>query len=100
MKAIIKVNKNSSYANLNGLTFDVNMIVGRKLLNISTDGLTTADFSIKEVMIVDIQNELQHAFDNNNFHGGFRNSDTLAFLQNYISENNIQVEEPQYNCPA
>lgn len=97
MKAILKVHKNSAYANYNGLTFEVNSIVSNKLLNLQFDGFT-ADFSCKEVIIVDINTELQRSYDDANWNSN--NYKTNNWLINYCAENNILATAPTYNCPA
>ena len=95
MKAILKVKKGSSYARYNGLTFNVNSIIGTQLLNLQMDGYT-ADFSIYELLIVDVQHELQLAYDEINW--GYQQSvKKLDMLRRYTIENSINVSDPIFN---
>lgn len=101
MKAIVKVNKNSSYSRFNGLTFEVKEVLSQQIalfipsLELGKD--LTTDFGHSEVIIVDIENELQKAYDNYNW-----GSDTRTYrnLEAYCIKNGIIVSKPKYNCPA
>lgn len=92
MKAIINVNKNSAYASLNGRTFEV-----VELLN-SVAALNTpmacADFSYSEIVIVDIDEEMQRAYDAWNW-----NASKLDYihLKTYCTLNKIAPLQPEYN---
>lgn len=92
MKAILKVNKNSSYSHLNGHTFKVNMFIGDKLINLQFED-HTADFSNKEVFIVDVQSEMQSLYNSHNWYGGSGNRIQLDWLEKYCLVNNIVVGE-------
>lgn len=59
MKAIIKVNKFSSYAHYNGHTFDVAELM-EKTIALSIHG-TVTDFGLSEVIIVDLQEHYEFA---------------------------------------
>ena len=105
MKVIINVPKYSAYAHLNGLSFEVKEVlqgmVAVKLDNIKTDfkekDTVTADFSFKEVMVQNFQDEYQSAYDSHNFNG-LRSKD-YYFLRNYKEHNKIEFV-PEYTCPA
>ena len=90
MKAIVKVNKSSSCAKHNYLTFDVKEIVSRNLIALDINGVTT-DFSPKEVIIVDFAKEINSRL----------NKDVtieLMFLWNYQHINKIAYQfETQTN---
>ena len=102
MKAIItNVKKSSGYSDYNGLTFDVVEILSNIIcINIPSkicDGrFDRVDFSYSEVTIVDIQHELQSAYDNWNW-----GSDTKTFinLKKYCDERGIKYKY-NYNRPA
>ena len=89
MKAIIKVNKNSSFAKYNYLTFDVNYIVGGNLININVKG-ANVDFSFKEVIIVDFEKEI-----NKNFNDFSVNQ--MFFILNYRHINKISYYPAQWD---
>lgn len=93
MKAIVNVNKNSAYAHLNGLTFEVAEIL-TTLFALDVNG-TKTDFGHKEVIIISLQEELQIAYDNHNW--GYKN-DYLSLCL-YARMNGIKFEA-KYNCPA
>jgi hypothetical protein len=85
MKAIINVPKGSSYANRNGLTFDVFEILS-KVVVLDIEGITT-DFSFKEVLIVDIQEEVKNY---TNTSGLSKNDERIFFnLLAYQQSNGI-----------
>lgn len=94
MKAIIKVNEGSSYAKYNGLTFDVAEIKS-SFVCLDINGVRT-DFSHKEVVICELQNEIQKAFDDYNYGSDNKTHIVLGF---YCSSNKINFQ-PKYNCPA
>lgn len=62
MKAIVNVNKNSAYKQLNGLTFDVKELLS-KVVALDVLGLTI-DFSYNEIFIVDLKEEFKVAVEN------------------------------------
>lgn len=93
MKAILKVSNFSSYSNLNGLTFEVKEVLS-SIISLSIKNVTT-DFSYKEVTIVDIDLEIQKAYDSYNW--GSDNS-TYPRLVRYCEENKIQFTKPTYYC--
>lgn len=93
MTAIIQVNKKSSYAYLNGHTFNVKSIYNTTL-DLDINGVTTA-FGFSEVIIVNIQEEMQRFFDLYNWDG----NTTYIKLQSYCAIKNYQVDVT-YNCPA
>jgi hypothetical protein len=90
MKAIIKVNKNSSFAKHNYLTFDVKEVLSKNLIALNINGVTT-DFSVKEVIVVDFAKEINSRL----------NKDVtieLMFLWNYQHINKIAYQfEAQIN---
>ena len=92
MKAIVKVNKNSAYAHLNGLTFDVAELRNSQI-DLIIEGKTTC-FGHKEVIICDIQEELKKTYDNTK---GWNFFDTIikaekeyGALYKYVSNKNKQ----------
>jgi len=91
MKAILKVNKNSSYAKYNYLTFDVKEVLSN-LIALNINGVTV-DFQPSEVIIVDFPKEYQDAKDDNN--AGY--SAKLEFMIKYIDVNNIPLITNQIN---
>lgn len=85
MKVIINVNKNSPHAKLNGLTFDVYDVYWDKI-EILINGVITM-FAFKQIIIVNIQNELQMSYDN------YKNGDkTFLLLNHYCYVKNIPVD--------
>ena len=96
MKAIITgVKKSSGFAYLNGHTFEVKEILSNIVaLSIPSkiiDGkFDTCDFSHEEVTIVDIDNEVQQAY--NDFCWGNDNS-TYIRLKNYCIVKSIKTNE-------
>jgi CYTH domain-containing protein len=100
MKAIINVNKESAYAKYNGHTFEVkeflSTVAGIKIPH-EEFAEVTADFSHTEVLIVDLQEELQKAYDNYNWGGDNR---TFPNLMSYVKTNNFVMRGLKYNCPA
>jgi len=66
MKAIVNVNKGSSQARNNGLTFRVKEVLSTIIaLEIPSNEMgldLTTDFSFREVFIVDFENELKIAY--------------------------------------
>ena len=96
MKAIITgVKKSSGFANLNGHTFEVKEIL-HELIAMSIpskmiDGkFDTCDFSFAEVTIVDIDNEVQQAYDD--YIWGSDNK-TYYRLKNYCACKSIRTNE-------
>lgn len=85
---------------LNGHTFEVKEILSNLVsLNIPSkiyEGrFVTCDFAFNEVIIVDIDAEVQKAFDAYNWNG----SKLYANLMNYCTKNGIKTNE-KINCPA
>ena len=101
MKAILNVNEFSCYARFNGLTFEVTEVLNRQVAllipNLELGKCLTTDFSFSEVIIVDIANELQKAYDNYNWgsDNGIYNN-----LKAYCTKRGIITPKPEYNCPA
>jgi hypothetical protein len=93
MNAIVKVNKNSSFANLNGLTFKIKEFAS-KIVALNING-TTTDFSYTEILICDFQTELQREY--NNYNWGCENK--YNRLCHYAKENKIKFDA-EYTCPA
>jgi len=100
MKAILKVNKGSSYAKYNYRTFGVNSIMNG-LFNLTfpaqTDAIGmplipefTADFSYKEVLIVDIETEMQNLREMSDWYGGQHTYNFLR-LSDYCDARKIKV---------
>lgn len=105
MKAIITL-RTGAFANLFGLTFDVVDIHVDGRISLNVKGNTT-DFSFKEVLILDLQNEIQHAFDNKNWNSSATTTmpsspkaGALYYaLNQYRVKNKIEFI-PIYHCPA
>ena len=97
MRAIVKVNKNSAFSHLNGLTFDVKEVLSN-IISLDVDGITV-DFSFKEVMIVDIQQESQRLYDLCNWYGNIDMLVKFNKLNDYKEQNKIKFELV-YNCPS
>ena len=95
MRAIVNVSKGSYYVKYNGLTFDVDELQSSRI-TLSIKGIDV-DFSFNEVIIVDLQKELQTAFDNFNWGSDVK---TYRRLIDYCNINMIEVVPPTYNCPA
>lgn len=96
MKAIITgVKKSSGFAYLNGHTFEVKEIlhelVAMSIPSKLIDGkFDTCDFSFAEVTIVDIDNEVQQAFDDYNWGN---DNKTYFRLKMYCSDKKIETNE-------
>jgi len=84
MKAIIKVNKNSSFAKYNFLTFDVKQVLSRNLVALNING-QTVDFSVKEVIIVDFAKEINSRLNKDV-------TSELMFLWNYQHINKVSYQ--------
>ena len=84
MKAILNVSKFNQYSKYNGLTFDVVELL-RSMVALNIEGRTT-DFTFKEVIIVDIKNELSKAFN-----GGEKTLQDFLRLRDYAVENKIKT---------
>jgi hypothetical protein len=99
MRAIVKVNKESHYAKYNGLTFYVKEVLNQQVAllipSIELERDVVTDFGFKEVIIVDINNELQIAYDNINWGC---DKYTFSNLKTYCVANNIKYKQPEYNC--
>jgi 3-deoxy-D-arabino-heptulosonate 7-phosphate (DAHP) synthase class II len=102
MKAIItNIKKRSAYAKYNGLTFEVKEVLSTLIaLQIPDENgkLNTVDFTFKEVMIVDFEQELQRAYCNANWDNKYLRH--FNNLKNYQEIKKIQKIHLQYNCPA
>jgi len=93
MKAIItNLSKESSYYDLIGQTFEVKEVLHSNVALI-IEGITT-DFYFKEVFIVDIEKEVQIAYDLSNWLSS--NTSHYSRLKNYCKAKNIITNE-QYN---
>ena len=100
MKAIVNIKKSSSnYKQLNGLTFEVSEVLSQQVAllipnkELGKDVVT--DFHHTEVMIVDIEKELQKAYDSFNWGSDSR---TYRNLETYCIHNSIILNKPKYNC--
>jgi hypothetical protein len=95
MKAIItNLSKESSYYDLIGQTFEVKEVL-HGLVALKINGKTT-DFSFKEIFIVDIEKEVQTAYDNWNWDSG---KSAYTRIMDYCNSKNINVS-PNYNSFA
>lgn len=94
MKAIINT-KSASYKNLNGRTFNVKQVFSSFVeVEIPSDyvkgGIILTDFKHEEVLIVEIDNEIQMAFDNHNWGNDTK---TYIHLKNYCITKKINTNE-------
>ena len=98
MKAIINVKKGSAYAKLNGHTFAITALYNTSVdLAIPNEigKVITTSFGFEEIIICDLQNVIQSAYDRYNWDG----TTTYIKLQAYCAVKNYQVDV-KYNCPA
>lgn len=98
MNAIINVKKGSAYAHLNGHTFKITALYNTSVDLAITNKIgmvITTFFGFEEIIICDLQNEMQSAYDRYNWDG---NTTYLHFLT-YCAVKNYQVDV-KYNCPA
>jgi len=98
MNAIINVKKGSAYAHLNGHTFKITALYNTSVdLAIPNEigKVITTSFGFDEIIICDLQNAMQSAYDRYNWDG---NTTYLHFLT-YCAVKNYQVDV-KYNCPA
>jgi len=102
MKAIVtNVHPDSSHAHCNGLTYEVKEILSandRLLFCLDVDG-QSADFSVKEVIIVDFAREIQSAYDNVNWKGSVEEHRIYRALEMYGKLKAIKFT-PEYYCPV
>jgi len=94
MEAIINT-KSATYKHLNGKTFAIKEIftsfVALELpFNFIKGGINTTDFNHKEVIIVDIDNEIQSAFDDHNWGNDCKR---YIHLRNYCITKKIKTNE-------
>jgi hypothetical protein len=94
MKAIIKT-KSPGYKHLNGKTFNVKEVFTTFVaVEVTSEfvkgGIIPTDFNHNEVLIVDIDNEIQKAFDDHNW--GI-NHKAYINLKNYCIANKIKTNE-------
>jgi hypothetical protein len=94
MKAIINT-KSKSYKHLNGKTFNVKEVFSTFVsIEVTSEyvkgGIITTDFNHNEILIVDIDNEIQKAFDDHNWGG---NHKTYIHLRNYCIAKKIKTNE-------
>lgn len=101
MKIILNLSRFSSFSDHNYKTFEVNMFVGDKLVNITIGEKTTIDVSFKEVIVVDFHEEMQRKYDVINL-GSFtqKQKNAFDFLNNYAVHNKINLGFLKAYCPA
>jgi len=102
MKAIINLpyNSNSSYRSLNGNTFEIKEVLSILICLLIPNEIgdfKSVDFSFKEVLIVNVNTEIQKAYDSYNCGSDYL---TYNILVRYCKENKIQFQKPTYYCPA
>ena len=101
MKAIINIKRKSSgFSYLNGHTFEVKEILSNLVAvqipsQICEGKFDTCDFTFDEVTIVDIDNEVQFAYDLYCLDG----KGLYVNLRYYCIANRIKTNE-KINCPA
>jgi hypothetical protein len=96
MKAIINIKqKTSGFSHLNGRTFEIKELFSSfcaiQIPSQICDGrFDTCDFAYNEILIVDIDSEIQKAFDDHNW-----GSNTKAYihLKNYCIAKKIKTNE-------
>lgn len=101
MKIVLNLSRFSSFSEHNYKTFEVNMFVGDKLVNIKIDEKTSIDVSFKEVIIVDFHEEMQRKYDVINW--GLvvhKQKNAWSFLSNYAVHNKINLGFLKADCPA
>lgn len=103
IKAIIKTRSN--FRNLNGLTFPIIEIgysdhtPNKATYCLDINGVKT-DFSQMEIIVVDVQDWLQSAYDDYNWNSRSQGVARIyRALMGYVTANNIAFQ-PTYNCPA
>lgn len=94
MKAIINT-KSASYKHLNGKTFNVKQVFSSFVAieipsQICEGRLDTCDFNHDEVLIVDIDAEIQRAFDDHNWGNDHKR---YIHLKNYCIIKKIKTKE-------
>jgi hypothetical protein len=96
MKAIVTgVKKSSGFAYLNGHTFEVKEVLHSFIslkIPFKNENFLTTDFSFAEVTIVDIDNEVQKAYDDYCWGNDNR---TYIRLKNYCIDKHIKTNEQQ-----
>jgi hypothetical protein len=94
MKAIINT-KSASYKHLNGKTFNVKEVFSSfASVEVPSEyvkgGIIPTDFNYNEILIIDIDAEIQKAFDDHNW--GI-NHKAYIHLKNYCIVNKIKTKE-------
>ena len=82
MKAIVKVAKGSAYSKLNGHTFEIKSLLNN-LVCLDINGVST-DFSLKEIIVVDLLKEIETFNKGGNVH---------STLLKYAELNSIVLDE-------
>jgi hypothetical protein len=100
MQVIIKVPQTSAFSKYNFLTFEVEQVVGNTLLSVKLEPGKKADFSYKEIIIVDFENAYQAAYNAINWNTNYQAAKLFSFLSGYSLVNNICHKQLEYNCPA
>lgn len=100
MKAIINTKKSSGLSHLNGKTFEVKEILSNIVAlsipsQICEGRFDTCDFAFDEVIIVDIDAEVQKAYNDY----CWSESKQYIKLKNYCIKNRIKTNE-KIKCPA
>jgi len=95
MKAIINTKKASGFSYLNGRTFEVKEVFTSFIAiqipsQICNDKFDTCDFNHNEILIVDIDREVQKAYDDYNW--GSDNKKYMR-LKDYCIANRIKTNE-------
>jgi hypothetical protein len=100
MKVIINVPAESAYSKYNFLTFEVDSIIGNSVLLVALESEIKADFSMREVIVVDFDKTFQAAYDNINWNSSHESRKAFSFLNEYALIHNICHSQLKYNCPA
>lgn len=100
MKIVLTLPKKSSFAKHNHRTFDVNMCIGEKLINISIDNNTSIDVSFREIIVVDFHDVAQKIYQLICFRNTLQNERHFQFLKNYAKHNHLSMDFLVYKKTA
>jgi hypothetical protein len=92
MKVIVFVPKGSSFSKYNYRTFEVNMFVGDTLLNVSLEDFVSADFSFKEIIVVDFEKEIEQTKKDCAWYSNRIYKTKLEWLNNYGKYRGLKIE--------
>ncbi len=99
MQAVIKVHPGSAYRKWNGKVQNVAQLLPGMVAIEMQDKNVWADFTFKEVTILNFDHHIQAAFDAYNWYGNAETRRNLASLEAYAKFKGIAYKLVQ-NCPA